>query len=363
VTALARSSNGHSARVRVEDALGLVAAVQDRDGEAMGRLDVVEGDLAQPGLGLSDASMAQIRDTTGEIWHSGASLSFRDEDRHGVFRVNLEGTRTVLELAHAIPGGRLHHVSTAYIAGERTGPARETENVVGQRYRSVYEESKSQSELLVERAAGDDDLRATIYRPSIVIGDSSDGRVGHFHGVYGFIRALWRAARKRQERSGAGTVSLSLRIRGAEESTLNFVPVDYVVDAMMTIGRQPSSEGGTFHVTNPHATPNRLWFDTVCRLIGIEGVRLVNPAQLPEREMTRLEAIFHKQMAFYVQYLASEPRFSRDATDQALAGSAASCPEPTPEFVERMVGWYVDFLDSSASASGEAASDRLATPG
>ncbi|HET9220621.1 MAG TPA: hypothetical protein VFR18_26820, partial [Terriglobia bacterium] len=59
---------------------------------------------------------------------------------------------------------------------------------------------------------------------------------------------------------------------------------------------------------------------------------------------TRMEAAFQKQMAFYYMYLQGEPLFDCSRTLEALQGTGIVCPRVTAEFIERIVGWYVNYL-------------------
>src|SRR5262249_2162190 len=148
---------------------------------------------------------------------------FQQEDRDEIFRMNVDGTRHVLDLVKQTRTRRLQHVSTAYIAGNRSDVALETEIHVGQTFKNAYEESKCRAELLIADEARKGDVVSSVYRPSIVIGDSRSGRVTHFHGVYAFIRALWAALeRLRRRLPGPGFVNLPLRVLGVETQTLNF---------------------------------------------------------------------------------------------------------------------------------------------
>src|SRR5207249_1408377 len=78
-------------------------------------LHVLEGDISLPHLGLSEAARAEITSSAEEVWHCAASLSFEQQNRAEIFRMNLDGTRHVLDLVKELSGRRLHHVSTAYI--------------------------------------------------------------------------------------------------------------------------------------------------------------------------------------------------------------------------------------------------------
>src|SRR6185436_3652333 len=161
----------------------------------------------------------------------------------------------ILNLVEQIPSRRLQHVSTAYVAGNRPDLALESDIDVGQTFKNPYEESKCQSELLVAEAHRKHTVQASVYRPSIVIGDSKTGRVTHFHGVYAFIRALWTGLeRLRRRGSEKGIVHLPLRVLGSTSTTLNFVPIDFVVDGMTYIAAQDFSVGQTYNLTNPEPT-------------------------------------------------------------------------------------------------------------
>jgi len=343
VTALARGSRTTPAEDRVRDVLRAVGTL------SFGRLTVIEGDISLAGLGLSEAARKRIISSTDETWHCAASLSFQHEDRNEIFRMNVDGTRHLLELVKQTPTPRLHHVSTAYVAGNRSDVSLETEINVGQTFKNPYEESKCRAEMLISDELRRRAIVASVYRPSIVIGDSRSGRVTHFHGVYAFIRALWAALeRLRRKVPEGGQVHLPLRVLCAEAQTLNFVPIDYVVDAMLAISERPDSIGNTYHLANPVPTENRLWLPSICRLLRVDGIHLVEQNSFLKTPMSKLESLFQKQMAFYYQYLQGEPRFDCRRALDALKNTGVECPRVTTEFIDKMVGWYVNMLDAKA---------------
>jgi nucleoside-diphosphate-sugar epimerase len=261
--------------------------------------------------------------------------------------MNVDGTRHVLELVTRTPTRRLQHVSTAYIAGNRSGLVLESEINVGQTFKNPYEESKCGAELLVADAHRRGEAVASVYRPSIVIGESRSGRVTHFHGVYAFIRGLWTALeRLRRGLPEGGTVNLPLRVLGAEGTTLNFVPIDYVVNGMIAISQKADGAGQTYHLANPFPTENRVWLTHISRVLGVEGIQLVSENSFLKTPMTRLEQMFQKQMAFYYLYLQGEPRFDCGRTLHALKHTGIECPRVTVEFINRMMRWYVNFLSA-----------------
>jgi len=347
VTALARGGRNASARDRVIEVLSQVAGSAEGLNARLDHLDVIEGDISQPLLGLDADSFRHTASRTDDVWHCAASLSFTDEEREEIFHMNVDGTRKILDLVQQTRGRRLHHVSTAYVAGTKDF-ATESEINTGQTFRNAYEASKCEAELLVADAHARKALAARIYRPSIVIGDSITGRATHFHGVYAFIRGLFAGAeRLRRKASSNGPVHLPVRVLGKTTTTLNFVPIDYVVNGMVHIGGLENSAGGTYHLANPYPTPNDLWLPNICRLLHVTGVQLVDQTAFNAVPATKMETWFQKQMAFYYMYLQGEPRFDCSRTLDALRGTGIECPCVTVEFIETIVGWYVDYLKAS----------------
>src|SRR5580765_6066178 len=208
VTALARGSRTSDARDRILDVLTLVSESDYRNNAGVERLTVLEGDISQPNLGVDRDILQKVAPSIDETWHCAASLSFAEEERDEIFLMNVEGARNVIEVVKQTPGRRLHHVSTAYVAGIRE-TALESEINVGQKFRNPYEASKCQAEELIDKERSRGSIVPTVYRPSVVIGDSRTGRVTHFHGVYAFIRGLWSTLeRMRRKNPSKGTIHL-----------------------------------------------------------------------------------------------------------------------------------------------------------
>ena len=93
-------------------------AAAELDGE---RLEVVAGDIGEPGLGLSDADHERLAAEVTTVFHLAAiyDLAVPLEIAQ---RVNVDGTGNVLDFCDAAKSlDRLLYVSTAYVAGMRTG--------------------------------------------------------------------------------------------------------------------------------------------------------------------------------------------------------------------------------------------------
>src|SRR2546426_9282522 len=95
VFALARPRADDTAAARVARAVGPLPA---------GRIEVVEGDLAAPGCGLSTASVRRLRDRIGTVIHCAGDTTFFPEAIASFRTAHIEGPRVLLE---RLSSGRL----------------------------------------------------------------------------------------------------------------------------------------------------------------------------------------------------------------------------------------------------------------
>ena len=201
-----------------------------------GRLELVKGDITQPGLGLPPARAAELRRTLREAWHLAAVYDLA-VPLELARRVNVDGTRNVLELlSRAGRFERLQYASTAYVSGTARGVFRESDLDVGQGFKNHYEATKFEAEVAVAKSG----LPFTVYRPGVVVGDSKTGETAKFDGPYAVLRLM--------ERVPSPGVFPNVGLAGG---TVNIVPVDFVIDAMTALSAARSSVGRTYHLCDP----------------------------------------------------------------------------------------------------------------
>ncbi len=220
---LIRSTAAHSGRQRAD---AIVPAADQH------RVEVFSGDMSQPNCGLAPADYSRLSASVTRVIHSAATVRF-DHTLDEARRVNVEGTRGILDFAASAPGLRsLAYVGTAYVAGERTGLVREDELAVGQSYRNTYEQTKAEAEALVRSRLGS--LPGVILRPSIIVGDSRTGATSSFKMMYWplkiYARRLWRT------------------VPGFPDAVLDIVPVDYVAAAVARLTFDEAALGSTAHL-------------------------------------------------------------------------------------------------------------------
>jgi long-chain acyl-CoA synthetase len=200
------------------------------------RVRVIRGDLSLPFLGIDPAEYSFLVRAVTHIIHAAAELQL-DGDLDELRRVNVEGTAQLLSLAlqahkdHGIE--RFAHVSTAYVAGCRTGEVFEEDLLDSHGFSNAYEQTKFEGERLVRQAMTD--IPVSVYRPGMVVGDSLTGEIQSFNTVYVPLR-LYLTGRLRL-------------IPARPDMPLNIVPVDYVAGAIARLVFDKRANGLTFHLT------------------------------------------------------------------------------------------------------------------
>jgi long-chain acyl-CoA synthetase len=263
VIALVRASNREHAAERIGRVLELLYG--DADAHP-GRVIALPGDVEAPRLGLTRADRELVRAHAREIVHCAATVSFQTplaESR----RINVSGTRSVLELARDCADGgvleRFGHVSTAYVAGAHTGAFGEEDLDVGQRFRNPYERSKFEAEQLV-RSYGGQLPAVTILRPSIIVGESTSGWTPAFNVLYVPLRAF-----------AAGKLRVLPALAAAP---VDVVPVDYVADGIIALLDDDQPGLRTYHlVAGEQATTVRELIELSAAYLGRPPPPLVSP--------------------------------------------------------------------------------------
>lgn len=224
------------------------------------RLDAVAGDVAAPGLGLPDRTRRELGRTVTHVVH-GAATTRLDAPLDVARSVNVDGTLRVLAFAESCRSLALFaHVSTAYVCGDREGLVHEWELWRGQRFLNAYEASKCRAEFEVRRRSLE--LPITVFRPSVIVGDSRTGRVSSFASLYSPLRQI-----------AQGTLR---RIPCSADARLDLIPVDRVAEAIARLTTEPRSIGEVYQLcagSERRVSMARLMGETV-RIAGTGGDRL-----------------------------------------------------------------------------------------
>lgn len=315
---LARSRGAHTAEERVKKILERGGVLE----KAAGRVRVVEGDVTQPRLGLSNGGYQDLVERTDVIYHA-AALTSLNASWELCRTANVEGTERMLEFALLARRqgrlSRLNHFSTAYVGGSQKG-TRLVEDDLPEAppFANAYERSKHEAEGLV-RAQMKAGLPVTIFRPSIVVGDSRTGEIPDFNVIYPFIRLMVHGFLR--------------KIPARPEASCNIVPIDFVTEAALLISQMPEAIGKTFHlVTNNPPTVKTLMEikDSYGNHLPIE---VVPPEEFHVEDLSPEEALVFFRMQPYLGYLNHELVFDSTNTQRVLAKTSLKLPNTDFKFL------------------------------
>jgi nucleoside-diphosphate-sugar epimerase len=212
---------------------------------------LIEGDITRENLGISEEDLKTVLAETTDVFHLAAIYDLAVE-KNLAYRVNVEGTRNVNEIVRKMADlRRYNYVSTCYVAGKRTGEILETELEHDAGFRNYYEETKYFAEVEVEKLKAE--LPVTIFRPSVVVGDSRTGETAKYDGIYSVIFYLRKFPSL-----------LRLINVGNKFVRLNLVPVDFVVEGIATLSKDEAAAGQTVAL----ADPNPLTTEEICDAIA-----------------------------------------------------------------------------------------------
>ena len=312
---------------------------------------ILEGDVLKQNLGLSKRTYKELKHNETIFWHLAANLSFSKLDKTNVNKTNHEGTVNAVKLANKV-GGKFMHMSTAYVCGNHYSFT-ETDLDVGQKHRNQYEKSKLSGEIYVHNNCTTPYI---IFRPSIIIGDAYRGKAeGCTFGYYRFT-FMFHFLKKRVVKSleSGSFFAFLFKLLGTtynksediltlpwmiipypKKGKVNMVPIDYIVNSMITIHNKNLS-GVTLNLTHPDPPKFIFVLNNILTDMGIRKIKLVPvSASLYKTIIHVLYLVafpirqYIKHISWYVPYVSKSYSFDRSNTQEYLKNP----PEISSKFI------------------------------
>lgn len=274
----------------------------------------IEGDLRYEFCGLTAARMDWIRSRADTMIHNAAHVEF-DTRGTRLWDINVTGTQNVLDLCHAARLAQLHYISTAYICGDYDERFYEHQLDVRQGFRNEYERSKFTAEQLVRRSSIPD--QTTVFRPSIIVGESTTGFASHFRGIYILAQfAHWMEQQAHKDRDGGW--DLRMKLQKSSKEIRHLVPVDWVTKVVNHIVQTPSLHGQTYHITPSRPVTAQQIEAALRGCFNYRGLEFTEENDLTCLEGSASEKFFDF-LAPYLPYWETEPTFDNSNTRSAMA--------------------------------------------
>ena len=301
--------------------------IANQSGNSLSNVRILEGDIAKTDLGLTRQDLQIARSQATEIFHLAAIYDLAVA-RDVAIQVNVGGTKNVNAFAQSLPNlHHYHYVSTCYVAGKREGQILETELQHAAGFRNYYEESKYLAEIEVEALKSG--LPITIHRPAVVCGDSKTGETAKYDGVYYLIQYLrkWPSL-------------LRLFNIGNHDVSLNLVPVDFVVDAMVALARDPRAIGKTLQLADPNPLTTYELFNTISRRLIGSGSRITVPSVVQFTLMLPPSPRITDLPHHGVPYFFLKQTYDTKQARELLEPHDLLCP-PFPSYADTIVDYAV----------------------
>jgi thioester reductase-like protein len=298
----------------VEKAMAEIERIAAATNMPLENFALIEGDITKTDLGISEDDLETLRNEVTDIFHLAAVYDLAVE-KDVAFAVNLDGTKNVNAFAASVKElKRYNYISTCYVAGKRTGRILENELEHDAGFRNHYEETKYLAELEVEKLK--DQLPVTIFRPSVVVGESQTGETAKYDGIYYLIKYLMMAPGL-----------LRLINVGNPEVRLNLVPVDFVVDGIVALSADERANGKTIALADPQPLATAELFDLISENLSGKRSAIKPPAKLVKAFLDSpisppLTGLPHSG----VPYFFLDQTYDTALADELLSAHNITCP-------------------------------------
>ncbi|WP_374567115.1 SDR family oxidoreductase [Ideonella sp.] len=327
---------------------GKVSGLLEHWGVPKARAIPVSGDLTTKKLGVAADVIKQLKGQIDAVYHLAAVYDL-SADEEAQVQVNIEGTRNVVEFAKAIDAGHLHHVSSIAAAGLYEGVFREDMFEEAEGLDHPYFMTKHESEKIVRKESK---VPWTVYRPAMVVGDSTNGEMDKIDGPYYFFKLIQRMRQ---------LLPPWMPAVGLEGGRINIVPVDFVVDALDYISHsKAATKGKCFHLVDPvgyrvgdvldifskaaHAPKMNLFINAA--LLGFipksvkKGLMAVAPVRRVRNAIMK-DLGLPEDILTFINY---PTRYDCRETLAALKGSGIECPK-LDDYAWRLWDYWERHLD------------------
>ena len=295
-------------------------------------ITIYKGDITEKDLGLTNEAINELKNNVDVFYHLAALVKFDEELRDTLMNINWTGTREALQIAKKLNVKKFFHVSTAYTVG-KDNEGQETLSPADREFFNPYEESKALAEHEVFKMK--DEMEVSIFRPSIIVGDSKTGEADSEFTLYGFMRGL-EVFKKRLERKNL-LQGRSIHLIGTKDGTSNLVPVDYVAD-ILALAMEKAEKEKIYHITNPAPKTNQHILETIKQHLLFDGLQVIEVEKAAI--LTKEEIQLNGMIKVFQPYLDRHIHFHDDNTQQFIKGTSISHLNMTDEMLNIIIGAY-----------------------
>ena len=335
---LVRSGGGRTAEQRVESIIRDECAFDgcpEIADKVLSRVRVVDGDVVT----IDPETLAKEPELAGvdEVFHCAADVNLGKDPTGKTFRINFNGTQNIVRLAQLLKVSAIHYVGTAYIAGKLVGTAIEN-NPVDSGFNNPYEESKFKAEMLVRNSG----IPFSVYRPAIVTGRRSDGRIRKPLAFYRVLEFIGKMKSHACSKAGVDPVDwfdINMNFTIAPSERVYFVPIDYVQETITALFQKPVCNQA-YHITGESPLTTLQIENTIARVLRLDGLT-VGEKKLFEEQDDRLMGRF---LGDLYPYFKGDITFDQSNVHRDLGDAVLDWTYGVPGLEKLIRSFFVDYF-------------------
>ena len=324
---LIRAGNADELSGRLETLCRFWGVAPD-DVATRSRVEALAGDTTLPRLGLAEGTYRALAEGCTHIVHA-AGLVRMNLPLEEARRSAVGSAHNVVALARACPALRkLDFVSTVGVGGRLPQAIPERWLTEQREFHNTYEQAKAEAEDFLREETMRQPLPLTVHRPSMVVGDSRDGRVIGFQVFYFLCEFL----------SGRRTFGLYPDFGDAR---LDIIGCDIVAEAIAAAGDDPQTVGRILHLCS--GPQDALCIEDLKHAVrdafSTRGIPVPGDRVLPRRWYARLARLGARiappdlrkalsALPIYLDYLADSQEFENGEFTAWLAERGRRRPAP-----------------------------------
>jgi len=297
--------------------------------ELSSRVEIAAGDLSTPKLGLDSATYERWTASVSNIIHSAGNVRLNQTLEVARMDSVVPIQQVVAFAERCIEAGqfqKLEYLSTVGVGGKSVKSLPERPLAETPQFHNTYEHAKFDAEqwLLGKMQAG---FPATVFRPSMVVGDAQAGKIIHFQ-VFYFLAGFLTGQRTAGILPHLGDVRLDI------------IPVDYVARALVLSMLHPETRGKIFHLASG---PKSITLTSLSEFLReyekskgkrLPTLRLV-PSSSVRKALPLLRPFLPQKMRrslntlpYFLDYLDESQRFENESTDAFFSKLGLTLSEP-----------------------------------
>jgi len=337
---LVRASGGKTASERIDS---IIRSECDFEGcpevadKVLSHISAIEGDVVNinPETMVNDPILKDVN----IVFHCAADVNLGKDPTGKVFNINYNGTANIVKLAQMLKVDEIHYVGTAYVAGKLVGTAYE-DAPIDNGFNNPYEESKFKAEYLVRNSG----IPFSVYRPGIVTGRRSDGRIRKplaFYRLLEFLAKFKSHTCAKNKLNPEEWVDLDISFDSYTSEHIYFVPIDYVQEAITALFQKPVTNTA-YHITGDDPVSTNQIERTICEVLHIERLPVVKGNQSENRDsklMTRF-------LGDLFPYFATDIVFDQSNVRKVLGDSVLDWEYGNNALEKLIRSYYQDYFSN-----------------